>query len=103
MTLAEGAVASLKDTGVAVAQGLAKTFILQRAGLTAAIELVIMFEEKSMDALNFGQGIHRHNRHVYPTLPCKIAHSSHPRRRELQLDLRRQMAAVRMQDCRLSS
>ena len=72
MTLAEGAVASLKDTGVAVAQrvavaqglaqGLAKTFILQtraglaQAGLTAAIELVFMFEEKSMDVLNFGQG-----------------------------------------------
>ncbi len=44
--LAEGAVASLNDTGAAGAQGLAKTFILQGAGLT--VELVFMFEEKSM-------------------------------------------------------
>ncbi len=60
LNLAEGAVASLtKDTGAAeaqgLAQGLAKTFILQGAGLTAAVELVFMFEEKSMDVLTFAK------------------------------------------------
>jgi hypothetical protein len=61
MNLAEGAEAQqlLKDTGAASATGLAglaKTFILQGAGLTAAVELVFMFEEKSIDRLSFGRG-----------------------------------------------